>query len=137
MLSPSTIDAIRELPIEKVLSDYLTLKKSGIYLKACCPFHTEKTPSFTVNEHKNTFTCYGCGAHGDAIEFVMRKDNLPFVEACKAIATNNGIPIEETEVKGKTPEQKKDEETMMELLHQAQVKYTSILNSTPDHEANS
>lgn len=133
MLSPSTIDNIRELPVEKVLSDYITLKKSGNYLlKACCPFHGEKTPSFTVNPHKNTFTCYGCGAHGDAIEFVMRKENLPFIEACKAIASNNSIVIEESEVKGKTPEQKRDEEVMMELLHQAQVKYTSILNSVPD-----
>lgn len=62
----------------------------------------------------------------------MRKENLPFIEACKAIASNNSIVIEESEVKGKTPEQKRDEEVMMELLHQAQVKYTSILNSVPD-----
>lgn len=129
MLSPSTIDAIRELPIEKVVADYITLKKNGHHsYKANCPFHNEKTPSFTVDTVKNIFKCFGCGAGGDAIEFVMLKENLPFIEACKAIAGSNGVPIEETEVKGKTPEQRKDEEIMMDLLHQAQVKYTMILN---------
>lgn len=129
MLSPSTIEAIRELPIDKVISDYVTLKKTGHHLyKSNCPFHNEKTPSFAVDTVKNIFKCFGCGAGGDAIEFVMRKENLPFIDACKAIASNNSIVIEESEIKGKTPEQKKDEEVMMELLHQAQVKYTTILN---------
>ncbi len=129
MLSPKTIDDIRALPVEQVIEKFVQLKKAGIYLKACCPFpdHNEKTPSFTVNTVKNSFTCFGCGAHGDAIEFVMRHENLPFIEACQRIATDNGIVIEQTEVKGKTPEQKADELSMMDLLHQAQVTYSKLL----------
>lgn len=130
MIASKTIDDIKELPIEKVLADYITLKKAGSLLQACCPFHNEKTPSFKVSIQKNTWTCYGGCGHGDAIEFVMRKQNLPFVEACKEIASNNGIAIEEKEEKGKTPEQKQDEQTMLHLLHKANLKYTSLLNQT-------
>lgn len=132
MISTTTIESIRDLSIERVLSDYITLKPAGNKntLKACCPFHSEKTASFFVTVQKNSFTCYGCGAHGDAIEFVMRKENLPFIDACKRIAQDNGITVEETEVKGKTPEQKQDEETMLQIMHQANLKYTAILNQT-------
>lgn len=128
MISPATIEAIHELPIENVIDKYVTLKKAGTSLKACCPFHNEKTPSFVVKPQKNTWTCYaGCG-HGDAIEFVMRKENMPFIEACERIANDNGIAIERKEGKGKTPEQRQDEQTMLHLLHLAQVKYSNILN---------
>ena len=73
MLSTSTIDAIRELPIEKVISDYLTLKKTGAHSYKCnCPFHNENTPSFAVDTTKNIFKCFGCGAGGDAIDADVR-----------------------------------------------------------------
>lgn len=127
MISPKTIEDIRALSIEGVVEKFITLKKAGIYLKACCPFHNEKSPSFTVDTRKNTFTCYGCGAHGDAIEFVMRHEHLPFIEACHRIASDHGIAIEQTEVKGKTPEQKADEQSMMDLLHHAQITYSKLL----------
>jgi DNA primase len=135
MISPKSIDDIRELPIEQVLEKFMTLKRAGNnMLKGLCPMpnHNEKTPSFTVYQNKNTFTCYGCGAHGDAIEFVMRKENLPFLEACQRIASDNGITLEQTEVKGKTPEQKADELSMMDLLHQAQVTYSKLLIQNGD-----
>jgi DNA primase len=92
MLSPTTIDTIRDLAIEQIIEKYTTLKKSGVNYKGCCPFpdHNESTPSFHVNVNKNTFKCFGCGRGGDGIEFVMIKENLPFIEACKSIAQQHG-----------------------------------------------
>src|SRR5574339_789147 len=58
-----------------------------------CPFHNEKTPSFTVSEDKGFFHCFGCGAHGDAIGFVMRADNLDFIEAIERLAGEAGIAV--------------------------------------------
>lgn len=128
MLSLKTIDEIRELAIEQVISKYVDLKRSGASYKACCPIHGEKTPSFVVTPAKNIFKCFGCGAGGDAIEFVMLHNNLPFIEACKVIASDHGIVIEEKEVKGKTEEQKKDEEVMLQLLQLAQLQYRKDLD---------
>jgi DNA primase len=128
MLSLKTIDDIRELAIEQVLARYVQLKRSGASYKACCPLHGEKTPSFVVTPAKNIFKCFGCGAGGDAIEFVMLHENLPFIEACKRIAQDEGIVIEETEVKGKTEEQQKEEDVMLQLLHKAQVQYRNGLD---------
>jgi DNA primase len=128
MLSLKTIDDIRELPIEQVLQKYVQLKRSGSSYKGCCPLHGEKTPSFMVNPVKNIFKCFGCGAGGDAIEFVMLHNNFPFMEACKEIASDNGIQIEEKEVKGKTEEQLKEEDVMLQLLQLAQVEYRKSLD---------
>ena len=132
MIAPSTIDDIRDVPIEQIVGKYTDLKKSGPQsLKACCPFtdHAEKTPSFHIKINKNTFHCYGCGRGGDVIEFVMIRENLPFLDACKFIAKDAGIRIEETQVKGKTEEEKKAELTMMQIVHLANQKYVSLLNS--------
>lgn len=123
MLSNVTIDAIHDLPIEQIISQYITLKKAGVAFKACCPFHGEKSPSFVVSNQKNIFKCFGCGVGGDGIEFVMKHENLGFIEACKVIANQHGVIIEETEVKGKTEEQKNDEEVMMQLMRRASEVY--------------
>jgi DNA primase len=130
MLSTKTIDQVRDLPIEQVIEKYTQLKRSGSSFKAPCPLpdHKEKTPSFHVSIAKNIFKCFGCGAGGDAIEFVMRMDNLPFIEAVTSIAQQHGIEIEEKEGKGKTPEQRNEEQEMLHIIHQANVRYTSILN---------
>lgn len=131
MLSTATIDQIRDLPIEQVIGKYVTLKRSGSAWAACCPLHNENTPSFYVTPAKNIFKCFGCGAGGDAIAFVMLKENLSFIEACKHLASDNGIPIQETEAKGKTPEQLSDEAHMLQWVANAQVKYRKQLVETP------
>lgn len=134
MLSNSTLDQVRELPIEQVIGRYVDLKPAGTHrLKACCPLHGENTPSFTVEPSKDHFHCYGCGKAGDAIAFVMEHDNLPFLEAVKSIAQQHGIEIVETETKGKTEEQKKDEQVMLDLMRIAQNKYRSALDEKPQH----
>lgn len=77
-----------------VIESRITLKKTGKNWSACCPFHKEKSPSFTVNEDKQMFYCFGCGAGGDAIKFVMEYDNLSMPAAVEAI--NGNMPASVT-----------------------------------------
>lgn len=81
--------------IVEIVSDYVPLKKAGANYVGLCPFHNEKTPSFTVSETKQFFHCFGCGEGGDAITFVMKKENLEFIDAIKLLANKYGIEIEE------------------------------------------
>jgi DNA primase len=127
MLSSSTIDAIHDLPIEQIISQFVELKKAGVNYKCPCPFHNEKSASFVVSNQKNIYKCFGCGRGGDGIQFVMEHEKIPFIEACKLIASKHGIFIEETEVKGKTPEQKQEEDLMLALMQEAQLRYRSLL----------
>jgi DNA primase len=69
------------------------LKKQGKNFHACCPFHNEKTPSFTVNGEKQFYHCFGCGAHGNAIDFLMNFDRLEFVESIEELATSHGLDV--------------------------------------------
>ncbi len=78
------------------ISDYIPLKKSGQNYKGLCPFHSEKTPSFMVSRTKQIFHCFGCGAGGDIVTFLMKHDNLPFGEALVYIAKKSGIAITES-----------------------------------------
>lgn len=81
--------------IVKVVSEYVALKKKGGRYWGCCPFHGEKTPSFTVTPGKNLFHCFGCHVGGDVFNFVMKIENLSFPEATKFLANKYGIPIPE------------------------------------------
>ena len=86
--------------IVRVVSQYVDLKKKGGRYWGCCPFHGEKTPSFTVDEGKGLFHCFGCGVGGDVFTFVMKEENVTFPEALKFLANKFNIPIPERE---KTP----------------------------------
>ncbi len=81
--------------IEQVISSYVNLKRRGKTLVGLCPFHNEKTPSFTVYPDTRSFYCFGCGAGGDVISFVRRIDNLDYIEAVKAVAQMAGMPMPE------------------------------------------
>jgi DNA primase len=80
--------------IVEVISDYLTLKKTGRNHLGLCPFHSEKTPSFTVNEEKGIFHCFGCGAGGSVFHFLMQYDQLSFPEAVERVGKRYGIVVE-------------------------------------------
>jgi DNA primase len=86
--------------IVEVVSDYLTLKKAGRNHLGLCPFHSEKTPSFTVNEEKGIFHCFGCGAGGSAFHFLMQYDHLTFPEAVERVGKRYGIVVERTQAPG-------------------------------------
>jgi DNA primase len=79
--------------IVQVVSEYVTLKGTGTALKALCPFHSEKTPSFWVHRDKQFFHCFGCGAGGDVFKFVMRIENVSFPEALRIVAEQFGVPV--------------------------------------------
>ncbi|WP_300408161.1 DNA primase [Lagierella sp.] len=83
-----------QLDIVNIISDYVELKPSGQNFVGLCPFHNEKTPSFTVSKTKGIFHCFGCGEGGDAISFIMKKENLNYIEAIQFLADKLGIFIE-------------------------------------------
>jgi DNA primase len=86
-------DLIDRSDIVEVIGSRVQLKKAGREYKACCPFHGEKTPSFTVSPEKGFYHCFGCGAHGTAIGFLMEHDRLEFVEAVEELASINGVDV--------------------------------------------
>ncbi|MBI1207937.1 MAG: DNA primase [Azospirillum sp.] len=91
---PQFLDELRlRLGLSEIVSKRLRLTRAGREFKAPCPFHNEKTPSFTVNDQKGFFHCFGCGAHGDVIGFVMRHDNLSFLEAVEHLAAEAGLAV--------------------------------------------
>ena len=95
-LADTTIDQINTAnDIVEVVSGYFPLKRAGAVWKALCPFHQEKTPSFTVNPGRQIFKCFGCGAGGGPIRFVMQYENLDFISAARKLAERAGIRIEE------------------------------------------
>jgi DNA primase len=92
-LPPGFLEELRtRLQVSDVVGKRVPLQRStkGEF-KACCPFHKEKTPSFTVNDQKGFFHCFGCGATGDAIAFVMQHDRLSFMEAIETLASQAGL----------------------------------------------
>jgi len=97
MVSANTIHLVKSLDATDVIGKYRPLKKKGANWQACCPFHDEKSPSFTVNPVRGTYKCFGCGKTGDAIQFVMEHERLEFVEAVEKICSDHGIEIERTE----------------------------------------
>ena len=104
MISPQTIEQIKSrIDIIDVIGEYVKLKKRGVNYLGNCPFHNEKTPSFTVSPSKEIYKCFGCGKSGNTITFLMEHDKLSYVEALKWLAARYNIEIEETET---SPEQK-------------------------------
>ncbi|HEY8401635.1 MAG TPA: DNA primase [Cytophagaceae bacterium] len=95
-ITRETIDRIHEATdIVEVIGDFVSLKKKGHYYSACCPFHYEKTPSFTVTPSKGIYKCFGCGKAGDAIQFIIDIEGLSYIEAMKYLASKYGIEISE------------------------------------------
>src|SRR5215475_2458509 len=92
--SPDLLAEIRaRLDIVELVGQFVSLKRAGANWKGLCPFHNEKTPSFTVHPKKGIFHCFGCGAGGDAFGFIMRQDRLTFPEAVRALAKQSGVTL--------------------------------------------
>ena len=112
-----------------LIQENIKLKKSGANYSACCPFHQEKTPSFTVSAAKQFYHCFGCGAHGDAIRFLMEYQHLHFVEAIERLATRVGMSVPRT----KEDESKvKSRLEMTTILNQAAHFYANQLKHHPE-----
>ena len=136
MISENTISKVRELDILDVLKPYVCLEKKGSNYVGKCPFHTERTGSFTVHSCKNLFHCFSCQRGGDSIKFIMEKENLSFIDAITFLAREHNIPIE-------TIDDEKSEEELKELRHRESLLvtmeiihgfYTDIMRSSYDNE---
>lgn len=93
-LNPRFLQDLRDrLTLSEIISRRVKIVRAGREFKGCCPFHREKSPSFYVNDDKQFFHCFGCGAHGDAVGFVMRHDNLSFPEAIESLAAQAGMDV--------------------------------------------
>lgn len=93
-LSPQWLDELRtRVSLSAVIGRTTRLTKAGREFKACCPFHNEKTPSFTVNDEKGFYHCFGCGAHGDAIRWMTNQRGLAFMDAVKELAAEAGMEV--------------------------------------------
>ena len=106
ILSPEIIEEIKfRNNIEQVVSSYVNLKRAGSNFNGNCPFHSEKTPSFTVFPSTQSFYCFGCGAGGDVITFIMRTENLDYISAVRLLAERSGVKLPEEQIK---PDGKKE-----------------------------
>jgi DNA primase len=102
MISQKSIQEVFETAkIEEVVEEFVRLKRRGVNMIGLCPFHNEKTPSFTVSPSKNIFKCFGCGQGGGPVQFLMEHENLSYPEAIRYLAKKYGIELEET---GTSPE---------------------------------
>jgi len=101
-LSPAFLDELRARTLlSSVIAPSVKLIRVGREFKACCPFHQEKTPSFTVNDDKGFYHCFGCGAHGDAIRFLTDQRGLTFMDAVKELAAKAGMEVPAPDPKAK------------------------------------
>jgi len=118
--------------IVDVVGDYVSLKKRGVNLIACCPFHNEKTPSFNVNPVRGIYKCFGCGKAGDSVKFIMDIEGVGFPEALRHLAKKYGIDIPETQ---QTPEDvaaQNERESLYIALNHAKNFYQSQLTGTDE-----
>ncbi len=117
-LSDEFLDELRaRTGLVQLVGRRVKLTRAGREWKGCCPFHNEKTPSFYVNEDKGFYHCFGCGAHGDAIRFVMEQDGLPFREAVRALAAEAGLVVPEERAPDREQRRRAD---LRELVAEAQ-----------------
>ena len=121
-------DLIARADIVEVVGRRTQLKKAGREFKACCPFHDEKTPSFTVSPSKGFYHCFGCGAHGTAVGFLMEFDHMSFVEAIESLASSMGVEVPRSE--SDQPARRYDE--LFSLMDTVARHWQSCLKETPE-----
>ena len=133
MIPKDTIDKIFDASrIEEVVGDFVTLKKRGANLLGLCPFHNEKTPSFTVSPAKGIYKCFGCGKAGNSVNFMMDHDQMTYPEALRYLARKYNIEVEEKE---QTPEQlqtQNEKESLFVVSVHAQKYFTDNLFNTDE-----
>jgi DNA primase len=133
MIDQATIDRIFDTAkIEEVVGDYVTLKRRGANLIGNCPFHNEKTPSFSVSPAKNIYKCFGCGEGGNPVNFIMKIENLSYYEALKFIAKKYHIEIVEKELSEEQLQQRGERESLMAVTEALQQQFTKNLFEHPE-----
>ncbi|MGM0594225.1 MAG: DNA primase [Pseudomonadota bacterium] len=130
---PFIDDLVSRVDIVEVIDSRVPLKRAGREYQACCPFHNEKTPSFTVSPEKQFYHCFGCGAHGTAIGFLMEYDRMDFVEAVEELAKIQGLEVPR-EGGGTAPVKREPDQSkpLYPLLEQAERFYRQQLKQHPE-----
>src|SRR4029078_2162538 len=114
-----------KLSVAEVIGETVQLKKAGTTFKGLCPFHGEKTPSFTVTPGRDSWKCFGCGLGGDVFSFVMQRDGVAFPEALRTLAAKPGVEIDE-----RTKREDAHRAHLREVLKTAIAFYHQVLTST-------
>ncbi len=132
-VSRQILDEIRaRADIVDVIGSYITLKRAGNSYKALCPFHREKTPSFTVHPARQVFHCFGCGAGGDVFKFVMQHENVEFMDAVRLLAQRVGVDLQFTDAERSEAVRK---DTLYKAHEEAARFYQEVLLRHPSAEA--
>jgi len=134
VISKETIDLVlMRNDIESLVGSYVSLKRAGSNLKGLCPFHSEKSPSFTVYPQDNSFYCFGCGAGGDAITFIRKRENLDYPDAVEFLANRAGITIVHDEKPGNYQRAPKFDRTKMFKMNTDAAKFfhNALFADTP------
>ncbi|HZS24727.1 MAG TPA: DNA primase [Gaiellaceae bacterium] len=127
-IKDSSVDAVKSAAqILPLVEDYVRLRKTGGTYKGLCPFHQERTPSFTVTPARGTFKCFGCGEGGDAISFVEKLENTDFVGAIELLAKRFGVAIEYEEISPEAEQARRRKDRLLQLLERATAFYERML----------
>ncbi len=136
MIDQHTIQKIYDaIDIVDVISDYVALKRAGSNYKGRCPFHNEKTPSFMVSPAKGIYKCFGCGASGQAVKFIMEHDGLSYPEALRSLAKRYNIEITEEKLTPEVIEARKEQESLQVISEFAERFFTEMLWNTEQGKA--
>jgi len=122
-------DLLHRIDIVDVIDRHVKLKRAGANYVACCPFHSEKSPSFTVSQSKQFYHCFGCSAHGTAVGFLMEYSGLGFVDAVKELAQGVGmaVPEERGEQPRRARTESEDGENLNDIMLAAAQFYRAAL----------
>ncbi|MGE5863910.1 MAG: DNA primase [Rhizobacter sp.] len=136
MIPPSFVqDLLSRVDIVEVVGRHVQLKKAGINHKGLCPFHGEKTPSFTVSATRQTYHCFGCGVHGNALGFLMAYSGMGFLDAVRDLAQQVGMAVPEDDRSPQERERaaalKQRQATLSDVLHKASDHYRKQLKASP------
>ena len=133
MIDRETVDRILDAAdIVDVIGDFVTLRRRGANYIACCPFHNEKTPSFSVSPSKGIFKCFGCGKAGSAVTFIMEHEQMTYPEALKYLARKYGIEVHEQEETEEDAQDRLKRESMIAVSEFAARYYTDALFNTAE-----
>ncbi len=137
MISPETIQQITSrIDIIDVVGEFVKLKKRGANYLGNCPFHNEKSPSFTVSPSKEIYKCFGCGKSGNTITFLMEHEKFSYVETLKWLANRYHVEVEETVVSAEVKQQQLQAESLYIINSFAQKFFTSQLHNTEEGQSN-
>src|SRR5665647_2075811 len=127
-IKDASVEAVKgAAEILPLVEEYVRLRKAGGTYKGLCPFHQEKTPSFTVTPSRGTFKCFGCGEGGDAIAFVEKLEQVDFVGAIETLAKRFGVPIEYEEISPEADRERRKRERLGQVLERATGFYERML----------